>query len=83
MNIDALTLSTDQAFFFPKASRLALLDKLDNDPGTRIMLEPFFDAVLQFASKSTNIIKFSFSSQSIGHQVGMSRLIFHDIVKYR
>ena len=44
-----LSFSKDQAIFLPKAPRLALLDKLDDGLGKRIMLEPISDAVSEVA----------------------------------
>ena len=75
-----LAVSEDQAIFFPKATCLPLLNKLDDDLGKRIMVEPFFDAIPEVALRSVNIDKFTLATQSISHQVGMSQLIFHDIV---
>ena len=77
-----LALSKDQAIFFLKVPCLAVLNKLDDILGKRIMLEPIFDAVLQVALRSSYISKFTLATQSIGHQVGVSSLIYHDIVKF-
>jgi len=47
--IDALALSEDQAIFFPKSSSLSLLGNLEDSLGKSVILEPFFDAILEVA----------------------------------
>jgi len=81
-NTNAVALSKDPTIFFSKAPRLALLDKLDDGLGKIVMLEPFFGAVYEVALSSPNIGKFTLATQTIGHQVGTPRLIFHDIVEF-
>jgi len=81
-NINALALSEDQAIFFPESPSLALLDKLYDGLDKCVVLEPIFYSISEVALRSAYIGKFSFATQSIGHQVDTSQLIFHDIVKF-
>jgi len=42
---------------------------------------PVFDAVTYVALRSTDIGEYSLAAKSIGHQVGMAPLLFHDIIE--
>jgi len=68
--------------FFPKSWVLALLDELDDSLRKSVMLEPILDAVPELALRLATIGSFTLTNQSIGHQVGTSQLIFHDIAEF-
>jgi len=58
-SIYVLAFSEDQAIFLPKPTCIVLIDKLEDSLGRSVMLEPFFDVVLEVALRWTNIRKFN------------------------
>ena len=62
-------------------TRLVLLDKLDDSLDKSVILESFVDANQEVTLRSDNMGKFTLAIQSIGHQVGTSQLLLHDIIE--